>query len=270
LLDDHFAQICINEESLFNKYSDNLSYFILVNVIRTLLPPGTPRLSVEIKLLKVIRSKCSEYEKALNIYQQSQSLLMNHFFSETHSTLPNKLRALKAAFGYAIKEWLCRGNRDFREILRIAQAFLYANSTNLNNNIRGLDPAMPEFEWLREEIDKILLNPPAVYNDDEVNKIIEHLFSLLSSQRNLVVPFYAQVEMLTKESKKEVVALREQVQDLRSDNTALRTQMSELEKKLEMLMQVVATKTEAAAAKDEGEAKTPLRLFGSATTSGIQ
>lgn len=260
LINEKFDDICTLETNLFNHFPQNLFYFTVITFMRTLLPPTIPQLPIEIKLLQKISPKCSAYENAHNIYQKTQYFLMNHFFTETHSTLPNKLNALKAAFSYGIKEWLCRRNRDTREIFRVAQAFLYANPANLNKNIRGLDLDMSEFAWLSEEIDKTLLNPPAIDDEEQVGKLIDHLFDQLCAQRSFIAPIYAKVEKLTAENTQ-----------MKSEFEILKVQMQELENKFDMLMRTVTVKAEVTAAKAEEEPKASPRLFGGgAASSGLQ
>lgn len=224
------AVICKDESlSRFNCF--------FADLVRGLLPDGHPRLPSEIVLIeKILFAERNGKTHPLLAYA-NHFALANHFFTQLHNTLPSKLQDLRLAFVHAIKAWLLDTKKETSTIMKIAEAYLFANPDNFNKIIGGCTH-LPQLTWLSEEIDKLSLRLPESYSEKFANDAIDRLFSRLSLQRDIVEPLYkqlAKVQEANDQLKKENIEYKKRLQPSEQSIASLVAKIQILEKKLQRL-----------------------------------
>lgn len=209
-VNDAFETICKPD-------TNNAVCFFLANYLNSITSPNSERLKCCVNLLERVKPDVD----SMMLYHESQLQLANHYFTESHTTLASKLLALKKAFSYAVRAWLSDSS-DNRLIFKIAEAFLYASTHNLNKNSRGINLDLHEFDWLREEMEKAHSQHRSLVDENEINKLVDYLFNQLSTQRNLIAPLITQMEHVAKENE----ALKLRMSQLEERFAALATTLS--------------------------------------------
>lgn len=226
-------EICGNE--IFSAH-----HYLFVDLIRSLVPGDHPRLPSEIIMLE----KISLNKQTANFRNHANHhFLAKHLFFRPQDTLANKLQDLRFALGHAIKAWLLKKDDDISFILIVAEAFVYTDPANLNNNVRYVSEdslLSDEFAWLLEKTYKITSRSSVIYTEKYANEVVNQIFSRLSLQREAVLPLYlsaqtSKVKEDNSELKKENAELKAKLQDAEKCIASISAKMQELEKKLERL-----------------------------------
>jgi hypothetical protein len=226
-MDKEFSEACVATRPFSSD-----SHFLLAEFIRT-LSINEETLTAEIEQLKIIKPS----NICPGIYYQSQFMLANHFFTIKQVNLTYKLNALKIALSYAIKARFHDKNEDNQLILRIAEAYVCANQSNLNSNNYGVSLGLSEFNWIIEILNKMSASGK-IPGDEALNEVTNNIIIHLIRQRNVALAISSQ--LVSETSKK--IELGKQLNKVTKENAELIERVKLLEQQVDALIKANSLK----------------------------